>query len=196
MRTHRCPGRAQRTAHRAQFATECGLLAQSMRRASQARGVSRAAAADQGPPVVLHFCFAMRSERREGVRSSVLCEWRRFGALRAGVIEPRPVGPEEVVAVSSSRLARLARVSSQLASSEARDSGRSSERLPPLTISSPSTSVAAVEPCSSSGGGGGGTSVGSVQPRTGDLLGRAAEPSRAAALSCTRAGEGDLEARR
>ena len=27
-----------------------------------------------------HFCLAMRSERREGVRSSVLCEWRRLGA--------------------------------------------------------------------------------------------------------------------
>ena len=41
-----------------------------------------------------------------------------------------------------------------------------------------------------------GVSVGFAPPRTGDLLGRAAGPSRAAALACTRAGEGDLEARR
>ena len=94
------------------------------------------------------------------------------------------------VRVSSSQLA------SSEAWSEARDSGRSSERPPPPTILSPSTTVSAVEACSSGGGGGGAASVGFAQPRTGDLLGRAARPSRAAALACTRAGEGDLEARR
>ena len=133
------------------------------------------------------FCFAIRSERRDGVRSSVLCEWRR-AALRAGVSEPRPV---DCVAANWSRLAR---VSSQLASSEAGEWGRSSERPPP--VSSPGTKVASIEARSSNGGGGGGgASVGCAQPRTGDLLGRAVQATRAAALA-RGAGEGDLEARR